>query len=112
MHNPTIPSDLVECYYLRDVVIPWMRQHPEQVDLESFSSCLAFQYLKQRYDVDSVARWTYESFGNFDFHLALKAHFNLASEGQSVNLFGASSSLEDRAALLDDIITEKVKELE
>ncbi len=104
----TTDKQLENLMFLRDVVIPWMRENPERVDFNGFNSacgtygCLlgwysVFRYHKVWEDVrrDRDELWDEEEFG-----------ITLPLQG---DIFGTSrdGTLEERAERVDALIAEK-----
>lgn len=122
MKNPTIPPQLVELYYLRNVVIPWMRENPERVDFKQYESdcgtfcCMAAWYVSMRHgvsfdtfmvDITATNDWGSDNAEDF------LAEVFCLDDRQVIRMFGPNlmGPLEARAALLDEIIAEKEKAL-
>lgn len=99
--------------YLRDVVVPWMKEHPNQVDFNVFvrrdCKCLLGWYAYFRYgttvsELDKLLKslWEYQEFGE-----SLSAFH----KDRLYGLFGGADrgTLDDRLALLNQLIEEKTK---
>lgn len=102
--------------FLRDVVIPWMRENPERVNFDLYNSscgtygCLLGWYSMMRHGVEweqrsidlNTSQWEAKEFG---FVNAVQGNplFDVTSE---------AGTLEDRAQALDTIIAERLQVLE
>jgi hypothetical protein len=98
--------------FLRDVTIPWMREHPERVDFALFNSeCGTYGCLLGWYHMQRFGRRYAGS--DMDLDGSEEKHFGI--NGISYYwLFGSSNdrSIEDRAARVDALIAEKLAALE
>lgn len=101
--------------FLRDVTIPWMREHPERVDFDRLNSpcgthgCLLGWYAMQKHG--KPAENVLDPYGSNPLN---GDEFGIDDSDEWYKLFGATNrgTLDDRARYLDELIAQRLVALE